>query len=127
MPQKVKRATKHATRPNKPTSNDKCVNARPAVDSYGIGSHTRLKHHPLVLSQYKGGGPWVGGKRGYGLVVGRKGKPILGFPLKFFWGKCLTRMTYYPKEAKISWNYKVHAIGVSKRESQPLSGWECHG
>ena len=60
-------------------------------------------------------------------MVERKGKPILGFSLKLFWGKCPAKMTYHPKEAKMSWNHWVHAIGVSKRELQPLSGWECHG
>ena len=67
------------------------------------------------------------GKRMYGLAVERREKPILGFPLKLFWGKCLTGMTYHPKEVKMSWNHWVHAIGVSKREPQPLSEWECHG
>ena len=66
------------------------------------GAHTRLKHHPLVPSQYRGGGPWVRGKRENDLVVERRGKPILGFPLKLFWGKCPTRMTYHPKEVKVS-------------------------
>ena len=97
------------------------------MDSYGSEARTRLRHHPLVLSQYRGGEPWVRGKKGYDLAVERRGKPILRFPLKLFWGKCPGEMTYYPKEAKMSWNYWVHAIGVSKREPQSLSGWECHG
>ena len=75
------------------------------MDSYGSGARTRLRHHPLVPSQYKGGGPWVRGKRGFGLAVKRRGKPILGFLLKLFWGKCLVEMTYHPKEAKMSWNH----------------------
>ena len=29
-------------------------------------------------------GPWVKGKKGYGLTVGRRGKLILGFSLKLF-------------------------------------------
>ena len=59
----------------------------------------------LYLANTGSGGPWVRSKKGYGLVVGRKGKPILGFPLKLFWGKCLTKMTYHPKEGKMSWNH----------------------
>ena len=30
------------------------------------------------------------------------GKPILGFPLRFFWEKCPAGMTYYPKEVRVS-------------------------
>ena len=68
----------------------------------GNGARTRLKHHPLVPRQYRDGGPWVRGKRGYGLAVGRRGKSILGFQLKLFWEKCPARMTYHPKEGKMS-------------------------
>ena len=75
------------------------------MDSHENGARTKLRHHPLVPSQYKGDGPWVRGKRGYGLAVGRRGKPILGFPLKLFWGKCSVGMTYHPKEGKMSWNH----------------------
>ena len=56
----------------------------------------------LFPSQYRGGGPWVRDKRGYGLVVGRRRKSILGFPLKLFWGKYPAEMTYHPKEGKMS-------------------------
>ena len=127
MPQRAKRAAECAVGPDKPAGNGKCVNPRQAMDSYGSGAHTRLRHHSFVPSQYRGGEPWVTGKRGYGLTVERRGKPILGFSFKLFWGKCPAKMTYHPKEAKMSWNHWVHAIGVSKRELQPLSGWECHG
>ena len=78
------------------------MNSRQAMDTHGNGAHTRLRHHPLVPSQYRCGGPWVRGKRGYGLAVGRRGKPILRFPLKLFWGKCPTGITYHPKEEKMS-------------------------
>ena len=78
------------------------MNARKVMDSYGSGIRTRLKHHLLIPSQYRGGGPRVLGKRGYGLAVGRRRKPILGFPLKLFWGKCPTEMTYHPKKANMS-------------------------
>ena len=44
------------------------------------------------------------GKKGYAQVVGRRGKPILGFPLKLFWGKCPAGMTYHLKEGNMSWN-----------------------
>ena len=37
---------------------------------------------------------WSGG--------GEKGEPILGFLLKFFWGKCPTGMTSHPKEVNMS-------------------------
>ena len=72
------------------------------MDSYGSRAHTRLRHHPLVPSQYKHGRTWVRDKRGYDLVVGKKGKSIMGFLLKLFWGKCLAGVTYHPKEGKMS-------------------------
>ena len=75
---------------------------RQAMDTDGSGARTRLKYHQLVLSQYRSGGSWVRGKRGYGLAVGRREEPILGFLLKLFWGKCLARMTYHLKEGKMS-------------------------
>ena len=90
------------------------------MNLYGSEACTRPRHHPLVPNQYRGSGLWVRGKRGYGLVVGRREKSIMGFPLKLFWGKYSAGMTYHPKEGKISWNYWVHAIGVSKREYSTL-------
>ena len=78
------------------------MNTRQAMNSHESGAHIRLKHYPLVPSQYKGGGPWVKGKRRYGLAMGRMGKSIMGFPLKLFWGKCFIEMTYHPKEGKMS-------------------------
>ena len=38
-------------------------------------------------------------------MVWRRGKSIMGFPLKLFWGKCPAGMTYHPKEGKMSWNH----------------------
>ena len=81
------------------------MNNRQDMDTHGSGARTRLKHHPLIPSQYKSGGLWVRGKRGYGLVVGKRGKSILGFSLKLFWGKCPAGMTYHPKEGNVSWNH----------------------
>ena len=78
------------------------MNDRQALDSHGSGARTRLRHHSFVPNQYRDGGPWVRGKRGYGLAVGRMGKSILGFLFELFWGKCLARMTYYLKEGKMS-------------------------
>ena len=43
-------------------------------------------------------------------------KPILGFLLRLFWGKCLAGMIYYLKEVRMSWDYEVHAIRDRKRE-----------
>jgi len=47
---------------------------------------------------------WVKGKRAQS-DGGEREKPILGFVLKLFWGKCPAWMTYRPKEVRISWNY----------------------
>ena len=87
---------------NEPSGHDKHMNSRQAMDTHGSGTHTILRHHQLVPSQYRSDGPWVRGKRRYGLAMGRKGELILGFPLKLFWGKCSTGMTWPPKEGKMS-------------------------
>ena len=102
------------------------MNSKQAMDIHGSGVRTRLRHHQLVPRQYRIGGSQVRSKKGYGLAVGRREKPILGFPLKLFWGKCLTGMTYYPKKGKMSWNHQVHAIRDSERECPLLSEQECH-
>ena len=96
------------------------MNTRQAMNSHESGAHIRLKHYPLVPSQYKGGGPWVKGKRRYGLAMGRRREPILEFSLKLSWGKCLAGMTYHPKEEKMNWNHLVHVIEVSKKEHPTL-------
>ena len=82
MPQKVKHAAEHVAILEKPIGNSKRVNTMQAMNSHGSRARTRLRHHQLVPSQYRGDGPWVRGKRGYGLAVERKGKSILGFSLK---------------------------------------------
>ena len=102
MPQRVKQATEHATRLDKPVDNGKRVNTKQVMDSYRSGAYTRLRHHPFVPSQYRGGRPWVRGKKGYGLAMGRRGKPTLRCLLKVFWEKYLVGITYHPKEVKIS-------------------------
>ena len=90
------------------------------MDLYGSKAHIRLRHHPLVPNQYRCSRTWVRGKKGYGLAVGKKGKSIIGFPLKLFWGKCPAGMTYHPKERKMNWNHLVHVIRVSKKEHPTL-------
>ena len=91
-----------AERANKPSGHGKRMYNKQAMDKHGSGAHIRLRHHQLVPSQYRSGGSWVKGKRGYGLAVGRRGKPILGFPLKLFWEKCPAGITYHPKDKKMS-------------------------
>ena len=71
---------------DKPSGHGKLMNSRQAMDTHGSGARTRLKHHLIVPSQYRSGGPWVKGKKGYSLAVWRIGKPILGFSLKLFKG-----------------------------------------
>ena len=77
-----KQATGCVEGSDQPTSHNKRMNGRQALDSYRSGARIRLKYHPLVPSHYRHGGPWVRGKRGYGLVMGRRVKSILGFLLK---------------------------------------------
>ena len=81
------------------------MNSRQTMDLDGSGARTKLKHHPLVPSQYRRSGLCARGKRGSGLVVERRGKSILGFLLKLFWGKCPAVITYHLKEGEMSWNH----------------------
>ena len=74
------------------------MSSRQAMDTHGSGAHIGLRHHQHILSQYRSGRSWVRGKRGFGLAVRKMGEPILGFPLKLFWGKYPTEMTYHLKE-----------------------------
>ena len=52
---KVKQTPKHAVEADKYVGNGKRMNAREAMDSYGSGACTRLRHHLHVPSQYKEG------------------------------------------------------------------------
>ena len=61
------------------------------------------------------GGLWV---RGHGLAMGRGKKPILGFLLRFFWGKCPAGMTCHSKEVRMSWNHQVHAMRDREKERE---------
>ena len=65
------------------------------------------------------GGSWV---REHGLAVGKGKKPILGFLLRLFWGKCPARITCHPKEARMSWNHQVHAMRDREREHTHCNG-----
>ena len=58
---------------------------------------------------------WVRGKKAWS-GGGERGKPILGFLLRLFWGKRPTGMAYRPKGARMSWDYYVHAMRDRKRE-----------
>ena len=73
-----------AERADKPSGHGKCMYNKQAMDTHGSGARIRFRLHQLVPSQYKSGRSWVKRKRGGVLAVGRKGKPILGFPLKLF-------------------------------------------
>ena len=55
----------------------------------------------LYLANTGGGGSWVRGKRVW-FGSGERGKLILEFLLRFFWGKCLAMITYHPKEVRMS-------------------------
>ena len=65
----------------------------------------KVKHRrdPSTIGLYPAnigsGGLWV---RGHGLAVWRGKKPIMGFLLRLFWGKCPTGMTSHPKEVRMS-------------------------
>ena len=56
---RVKQAQERAAKSDKSVGNNKCMNARKAMDSYESGARIRLKHYLPIPSQYKGGGPRV--------------------------------------------------------------------
>ena len=81
--------------------------------------HTQGSHFTsLYPANTGGGGSWVRGKRVW-FGGGERRKPILGFLLKLFWGKCPAGMTCCPKEARISSNHQVHAMKDGERERTP--------
>ena len=73
-------------------------------------THAEVEHlqGPNFTSLYPAntgdGGLWVRGKRVWSGGEER-GKPIMGFLLRLFWGKCPAGMTYRPKEVRMSWNH----------------------
>ena len=56
---RVKQALERAAKLDKSVGNDKRMNTRKEMDSYGSGARIRLKHHLPVSSQYGGGGSRV--------------------------------------------------------------------
>ena len=67
--------------------------------------HGKCMSSSLYPVNIGSGRSWIRGKRGHGLAVGRGKKPILGFLLRLFWGKCPVGMTCHPKEVMMSWNH----------------------
>ena len=58
----------------------------------------------LYPANTRSGGSWVRDKRAWS-GSWERGKPIMGFLLRLFWGKCPAMMTYNPKEVRMSWNH----------------------
>ena len=67
----------------------------------GNGAHARPRHYLLVHSQYKSGGSWVRGKRGYGLARGSRESPFWGFRLYSFGGDVL--LGWHTTQKKEGW------------------------
>ena len=76
------------------------MSSRQAMDTHGSGARTRLRHHQLVPSQYKNGGLWVKGKRGYGSAVKRKGRAYSGVPAQNLLGEISCWDDIPPKRGK---------------------------
>ena len=86
------------------------------LNTSGSRARQDLDFTSMYPTNIGGGGLWVKGKRVWS-GGGDREKPILGFLLRLFWGKCPTRMTYRPKEVRMSWNHKVHAMKDRKRKN----------
>ena len=65
------------------------MSSKQALDIYGSGAHVKPRHYQPEPSQYKGGGSWVRGKKGYGLAVGRRGSLFWGSRSDSFRGNVL--------------------------------------
>ena len=91
---------------NKPLGHGKRMNNKQAMDTYGSGACTRLRHHQLVPNQYRRGGSWVRDKKMYGLEVGRREKPILGSRLNSFEGNVL--LGWHTTQKRERW------VGITK-------------
>ena len=89
-------------RPDKSPSYGKRMNGEQVVDSHGSRARTRLRHHPLVPNQYRHGGPWVKGKKGYGLAVGRRGEVYSGVHAQALLGEMSCWDDIPPKKGKMS-------------------------
>ena len=74
---------------DEPPNHGKCMSSGQALDVYRRGAHARPRHYQPVPSQYRSGGPWVRGKRRYGLAVGGKESLCWGSCLNSFGGNVL--------------------------------------
>ena len=72
--------------------------------------HARLILYQPVLSQYRGGGPWVRGKRGCSLAVGRRGA-YFRVPTQALLGE----MSYWDDISPKSSKYKLESLGACYR------------
>ena len=74
---------------DEPVDHGKRMSSRQVLDIHKSGACAKPRHHQLVPSQYKSGGSWVRGKRGYGLAVGRKESLFWGSRSNSFGGNVL--------------------------------------
>ena len=66
----------------------KHMSSEQALDVHKTRARIRHRYHQPVPSQYRSGGLWVRGKRGYSLAVGRR--------KSLFWGSCLDSFGVMP-------------------------------
>ena len=57
---------------NEPPNHAKHMSSEQALDVHRTRAHVRPRHHYPVPSQFRSGGSWVRGKRGYGLAVEKR-------------------------------------------------------
>ena len=65
---------------DEPSDHDKRMSSEQTLEVHISGARAKPKHHQPVPNQYRSGGSWVRGKRGYGLAVERRES--------LFWGSC---------------------------------------
>ena len=94
---------------DEPPDHSKRMSSKQAFDVHRSEARVRPRHYQPVPSQYKGGGSWVRGKKGYGLAVGRRESLFWGFHSNSFGGNIL-----------LGW----HTAQKKEDELEPLGA--CH-
>jgi len=74
----------------------------------GSGARVRPRHYQPIPSQYRSGGSWVRGKRGYGLMVGRRENLFWGSHSYSFGGDVL--LGWHTTRKKKGWVWTTRCM-----------------
>ena len=103
---------------DEPLDYGKCMSNGQAFDVHGSGARVRPRHYQPVPSQYRSGGSWVKGKRGYGLAVERRESLFWGSHLDSFEGDVL--VGWHITQKKEGW------VGITRCMSRGIARENTH-